>query len=116
MPTSLPWGIPISLENRPLAYINYDYFHPTFLYESFGCLLIFLLLIRITYLFRKRLDKQHTAIIFTSYLISYSIVRLSLEFIKIDITPLLFGWRWPQVISLLIIIISIFYLYRVFKK
>ncbi len=116
LPTNLPWGIPIALENRPLNYLDFSYFHPTFLYESLGCVIIFSLLITITYRFKKTLNKQQAAIIFTSYLISYSLLRFSLEFIKIDVTPLFFGIRWPQVISLLIIVTSIFYLFRVFKK
>ena len=33
-PTSLPWGIFISPEHRPAAFATYEYFHPTFLYES----------------------------------------------------------------------------------
>jgi len=29
LPTSLPWGIPISILNRPIAYLDYDYFQKT---------------------------------------------------------------------------------------
>ena len=49
------------------------------------------------------------------YMILYSILRLSLEFIRLDETPLLFGWRWPQIISfgliIFFILILIFYPY-----
>ena len=116
LPTTLPWGIPITIENRPLQYINHEFFHPTFLYESLGCLLIFIFLVIITYYFRQRLDGRRTSLIFASYLISYSLLRFSLEFIKIDVTPMFLGWRWPQVISLIIIIASTLYLFRKFKK
>src|SRR3990167_4879685 len=44
-PTSLPWSIPISLENRPLAFQTANYFHPTFLYESLWDLMGFVLLL-----------------------------------------------------------------------
>ena len=38
--TNLSWGIPIDIVNRPFEYLNYEYFQPTFLYESIGSLLI----------------------------------------------------------------------------
>lgn len=32
-PTSLPWGLEIAVAHRPVEYIGYTTFHPTFLYE-----------------------------------------------------------------------------------
>ena len=32
-PTNLPWGIPIDVANRPLKFLNFQYFHPCFFYE-----------------------------------------------------------------------------------
>lgn len=104
-PTGLPWGIPIDIWNRPLEFLNYEYFHPTFLYESLACLLIFLVLWKL-----HAIIKKETSIII--YFVGYSLTRFMLEFIKIDATPSFLGLRWPQVISLLIIITSlIFYNY-----
>ena len=40
-PTKLPWGLEIDLAHRPAGYTQYATFHPTFLYESLWCLLIF---------------------------------------------------------------------------
>jgi phosphatidylglycerol:prolipoprotein diacylglycerol transferase len=102
LPTSLPWGIPIEPLYRNLEFYNYTYFHPTFLYESLGSLLIFLALLLLHRLFLKK-SFQHYEIIIFFYLISYSILRFSLEFIRIDKTPEFLGLRWPQVASLLII-------------
>ena len=45
-PTSLPWAIYIKPENRLIEVINFDYFHPLFLYESLWCLIIFIILIK----------------------------------------------------------------------
>ena len=45
VPTNLPWKLFIPIQNRPLEFINYEFFHPTFLYESLWNLLIFILLI-----------------------------------------------------------------------
>ena len=115
LPTALPWGIPIALENRPLNYINYNFFHPTFLYESLGCLFIFLILSIMYYRWRRHLDKKKLIIIINTYLLGYALLRFSLEFIKIDQTPLVGGWRWPQIISLLIAAFSITWLVKTFK-
>jgi len=113
LPTNLPWGIPINIINRPLNYISLAYFHPTFLYESVGCLLIFLFLITINIYFIKK-NKLNT-VFFTwlvgLYMILYSVLRFSLEFIRLDETPYFLGLRWPQIISLVIISLSIFIIY-----
>lgn len=101
LPTNSLLGIPIEYNNRPMGYENFMYFHPTFLYESFGCLLIGLFLY---YKVSRRSDEK---IIVGYYALLYGIVRFFLEFIKIDPTPILFGLRWPQIISLLLIMIGI---------
>jgi len=109
LPTSLPWGIPIDLINRPWAYISSDYFQPTFLYESIGCFLIFLLLLGINfYLIKlKKLNNHNFVWMVSLYMLLYSILRFGLEFIRIDDAPIVLGLRWPQVISLALIVASI---------
>jgi phosphatidylglycerol:prolipoprotein diacylglycerol transferase len=108
-PTNLSWGIPISPFNRPAAYADYRFFHPTFLYESILCFLIFLFLAAINAraIKKNRLNNRFFIWSTASYVILYSIVRFLLEFIKIDATPLVFGLRWPQIVSLLLIISSL---------
>ncbi len=108
LPTNLPWGIPINILNRPINYTTSNFFHPTFLYESLGNLIIFsILLSSQIYLIKKnKQNYKNYVIIVSAYFILYSILRFSLEFIKIDETPVMFGWRWPQIISLAIIIIT----------
>ncbi len=96
LPTNLPWAIPIEPFYRPLEYIAFSYFHPTFLYESIACALICVILL---FMIRARV---RSATILGSYLIMYGIVRFALEYIKIDQTPLVFGMRWPQVMSLVL--------------
>lgn len=108
-PTNLPWGIPISIQNRPIEYISNPYFHPTFLYESLACFLIFIIIITTyNYLENKQalnLKAYTWSTVF--YVVSYSLIRLSLEFIRLDPTPIFLGWRWPQIFSLILIISSI---------
>lgn len=109
LPTDLPWGIPIDLINRPWSYFSNNFFQPTFLYESLGCFFIFLLLGAINlYLIRKKqLNSYYFVWMVALYMVLYSILRFGLEFIRIDEAPILFNFRWPQVISLIFIIFSV---------
>jgi phosphatidylglycerol---prolipoprotein diacylglyceryl transferase len=104
-PTNLPWGIPINFMNRPDIYLSANYFHPTFLYESLGNLIIFGVLFLIILQFLKKKWTNYK-IIFLTYLILYSILRFSMEFLRTDVTAYFFGYRWPQVFSLLVILLS----------
>jgi phosphatidylglycerol:prolipoprotein diacylglycerol transferase len=111
LPTHLPWGIPINLENRPLEFINYSFFHPTFFYESLGSIFIFFILLVAIFCYNK-LEARASMKIVSFYLFLYSTLRFLLEFIKVDQTPTLISLRWPQFISLIIMIIALI----IFKK
>ena len=118
-PTSLPWGIPIEILNRPIDHMGNQFFHPTFLYESLGNFAIFIILISIHLLVIKRrtsekINNHYTLTLL--YLVLYSILRFSLEFIRIDYTPTFFNLRTPQIISSIIIIACIILLIRLFSK
>lgn len=104
-PTSLPWSISIDLMHRPWQYLNSEYFHPAFLYESIGSLLIFAIMLLLH--FKKSANYKLRV---ASYLFLYSFLRFSLEFIRIDSTPVIFGLRWPQIMSLIIVVFLLFYL------
>lgn len=110
LPSKAPWAIPIDIINRPIAYISNQYFHPTFLYESLGNLLIFIILFSIhTYILNKK--KLSTAVfirISALYLFLYSALRYALEFLRLDPTLVLGSMRWPQIISIVIILVSIY--------
>ena len=83
IPTNLPWKVFIPLSNRPIIFSNYQFFHPTFLYESLWNLLIFILLI---YVFNKQ-NKENSilpGLITCLYLITYSFGRFWIEGLRID--------------------------------
>ena len=83
IPTNLPWKVFIPLSNRPIIFANYQFFHPTFLYESLWNLLIFILLI---YIFNKQ-NKDNSilpGLITCLYLITYSFGRFWIEGLRID--------------------------------
>ena len=113
-PTNLSWGIPIEFINRVPEFYNAEFFHPTFLYESLSNLIIFATLI----LLHKKLNTPDLKykIIIAIYLTLYSLLRLSLEFIRTDQTPVILGLRFPQIISLVIIVLIIGYFSLIFAK
>jgi len=78
LPTHLPWGIFIDINNRPVEYITTSYFHPLFAYEAFLNLILFTLM-------RKLLQKQrHPGFYLGVYLLGYGIIRFGMEFLRID--------------------------------
>ncbi|MEK7618739.1 MAG: prolipoprotein diacylglyceryl transferase [Patescibacteria group bacterium] len=111
-PTTVPWAIPIDSAHRVTGFDSAVTFHPTFLYESvadlgLGALLIILLL-----------RKKHTApgTIAVLYLLLYSLLRFSIEFLRIDIVPVWAGLRLSQWISLGLIILAVSALLHLRKK
>jgi prolipoprotein diacylglyceryltransferase len=73
--------------------------------------MIFTILIFISYRqLRLEEEKKHRfdILLVTLYMLLYSILRFSLEFIRIDYSPLIFNLRTPQVISLIMAISAIF--------
>ena len=117
LPTNGPLGIPINILNRPEQYLAAPYFQPTFLYESLGCLLIFIILISLNYYYIKREQIERNCIWLAAlYMVLYSILRFCLEFIKVDQTPIIFNLRWPQIISLIIFLIGIILIFSPHAK
>ena len=79
-PTSLPWKLYISPGHRPLGFARFDYFHPTFLYESLWDLAVFVVLV--TWL-RGRFARQPGALFFI-YVGLYSVGRFAIESVRLD--------------------------------
>ena len=105
-PTNLPWGIPIDVSNRPIEFLNYQYFHPCFFYEFILNLFIFIILFL---LLKSQMKKTvpHSGIVFSWYLILYALVRFSLEFLRTDHEPMLLGLRLGQIFAILAIIFGV---------
>ena len=83
IPTNLPWKLFIPLSNRPIIYTQFQFFHPTFLYESLWNLLIFILLI---YISNKQISDKYInpGLISCLYIITYSFGRFWIEGLRID--------------------------------
>jgi phosphatidylglycerol:prolipoprotein diacylglycerol transferase len=116
-PTNLPWKLYIPPENRPFNYLNVDYFHPTFLYESFWNLGVFALLIFLFFWGLKHPEKLKTGTLSFIYLIAYSLGRFGIEGLRMD-SLMIGSLRMAQVISLVLIAAGTFgliWLYRLKK-
>ena len=101
-PTDLPWKLYISPPHRPPGYTQYDYFHPTFLYESLWDFFVFLLLVAVL---RGRLRTRPGAVFF-AYIGLYSIGRFMIESLRLD-SFWLGSVRVPQAASVLGVVIAI---------
>ncbi len=109
-PTNVPWKLYIPLAQRPPGYTAYEYFHPTFLYESLWNLGVFALLI---YLFFRGLRSRQglkVGTLILVYLVAYSAGRLWIEGLRMD-SLMLGPLRIAQVVSLVQISLGAFGLY-----
>lgn len=112
VPTELPWKLFIPITHRPTEFINYEFFHPTFLYESILDILIFVLLLVLF----KRLSKT-PGLVACIYLILYSFARILVESYRVDSVLNIGGIPIAQIMSLaMIIFASIFVVILIRKK
>jgi len=98
-PTDLPWKLYIPLAQRPIDYRAFEYFHPTFLYESLWNLGVFALLL---VLFLKGTQGKmplRTGAIALTYALTYSLGRLWIEGLRMD-SLMLGPVRIAQLVSL----------------
>ncbi|MBI2645245.1 prolipoprotein diacylglyceryl transferase [Candidatus Uhrbacteria bacterium] len=119
------WAIPIDLAHRLTGYERYETFHPAFLYESIGDVVLFSALFCWVLLIIKKIRTkkmsgdmgiQKIGMVFFTYLIVYSVIRFGIEFFRIDTVPVLWGLRAPQWVSIDIICITVFSMaYMVYK-
>ncbi|MFV0556175.1 MAG: prolipoprotein diacylglyceryl transferase [Lactovum sp.] len=95
--------LPEFIQNQMM--INDSYRQPTFLFESIGTFLGFLLII----LFRHRLKFLKSGDIFAFYLIWYGIIRAVVEGMRTD-SLMLYNLRVSQWLSLILVIIGLIFL------
>jgi phosphatidylglycerol:prolipoprotein diacylglycerol transferase len=104
-PTDLPWKLYIPPASRPLEYISFEYFHPTFLYESIWNLSVFSLLLLLFFRSLKPNSPIKTGTLALVYLIVYSIGRFLVEGLRTD--SLMAGQlRTAQIVSLILITVG----------
>ena len=101
-PTDLPWKLYISPPHRPAGFAQFDFFHPTFLYESLWDLAVFLVLIG---WLRPKLRGRPGALFFC-YVGLYSIGRFAIEALRLD-SFWIGAFRVPQIASVIGVAIAI---------
>ena len=106
-PTRLPWAVEIEPPFRPEAYAEFATFHPTFLYESLGTLLLAGALL----LVERRGDLRRGSL-FGLYLVGYGVLRFLLELIRTDTTFRLLGLSRNGWVALLVVVGSTAWLVR----
>lgn len=99
-PTNLPWKLFIPIPQRPLGFEGFEYFHPTFLYESLWNLSVLSLLLTLFHRACKPNSQIKDGTIFLVYLVTYSIGRFWIEGLRTDSLMLFNLLRIAQVISL----------------
>ena len=87
-PTSLPWGLEISPGSRPLGYVRFTTFHPTFLYE-----LIFNLALAAALVWLGHHRTIRPPGLFALYVTGYSAFRIFEESLRVDPSEHFLGLR-----------------------
>lgn len=102
-PTDVPWAIYIPYENRIKGFENYEYFHPTFWYESILNYINFVILLY----FRNSKFYKNDGQVLSLYLLNYGIIRFFIEFQRFD-TDKFLGIRIAHIFSIIAIIVGAF--------
>ncbi len=111
-PTDLPWKIFIDPAHRLPAYLDVDYYHPLFLYESLWNFFNMFLLIWIS---RRYAERLKSGDIFLVYLIVYPVGRFFLDFLRLD-ASLIGGININQTIMGIVALCSAGFLYFRHRK
>lgn len=96
-PTTLPWGLEIDARKIPDGYEVGTLFHPTFLYESLGLLVLMVILLQI-----DRRAGLREGRLFLVYAAGYSVLRFFVEGLRIDPARSASGLRLNQWVSLVV--------------
>ena len=105
-PTTLPWALRVSAgKAQEAGFPAGTTFHPTFLYESLGCLVLALALIKIDQRWRPRDGR-----LFGMYVAGYTFLRFFVESLRIDTAKHFGGLRLNQWTSIIVFVFAIMYL------
>ena len=111
-PTNLPWKLYISPSHRPEQYISFEYFHPTFLYESLLDVLIFFVLLAVM----RKYSSKYPGLTLCIYLVLYSFVRILIESLRVDSALDIYGVPIAKIISVILITCGIIGSVTIIKK
>lgn len=112
LPCNLPWKLYIAPQYRPLEYFSYSYFHPTFLYESIWCVIVFLIL----FLLMRKSKKYCAGMVFYAYFMLYSIGRFVIEGIRVDSVLNIGKIPIAQIVSVIVFLVGMIGYIYCYKK
>ena len=105
-PTTLPWALEVSNNVAVKAgYAAGTTFHPTFLYESVGCVVLAWLLIRL----ERRINPARGRL-FAWYVAGYTVLRFATESIRIDASHNVGGMRLNQWVAIGVFVAAVLFL------
>jgi len=105
-PTTLPWALKVSGNIAEKAgYAAGTTFHPTFLYESVGCVVLAWLLIRL----ERRITPARGRL-FAWYVVGYTVLRFGTESIRIDTAHHVGGMRLNQWVAIGVFAVAVLFL------
>ena len=104
-PTTLPWGLEIAPQYRPVGFEQSSTFHPTFLYELLWCLAAAAVLIWLDRRFRLGHGK-----VFALYVVLYTAGRFWIEALRIDTVTEIGGFRLNNYTSLILFLAALAWL------
>ncbi|MFM8836929.1 MAG: prolipoprotein diacylglyceryl transferase [Actinomycetota bacterium] len=111
-PTDLAWALQVSAAKAQAAGFEAGTtFHPTFLYESIGCLAICLGLIK-----AERRRRYRDGTLFAIYVAAYTFLRFFVESLRIDTAKSVGGLRFNQWTSIVVFACAVIYLVASSKK
>jgi prolipoprotein diacylglyceryl transferase len=100
-PTDLPWGLEISLDNRPAGYGQYATFHPTFLYEALWNVLLCVVLVKV-----DEARKLRPGRVFVLYVAGYTFARFFVEGLRVDEANTIAGLRVNEWVSAIVFLLA----------
>jgi prolipoprotein diacylglyceryl transferase len=105
-PTTLPWALKVSGNIAEKAgYTAGTTFHPTFLYESVGCLVLAWLLIRL----EGRIAPARGRL-FAWYVAGYTVLRFGTESLRVDASHQVGGMRLNQWVAIAVFAVAVLFL------
>ncbi len=98
----MAWKLYISPAHRPPGFGQFEYFHPTFLYESIWDFAVFVALVS----WLRPSLRQYPGALFFCYIGLYSIGRFAIEALRLD-SFWLGNFRVPQLASVLGVLVAV---------
>jgi prolipoprotein diacylglyceryl transferase len=100
--TTLPWGLEIDDKHLPDGFASGTLFHPTFLYEAIGNIVLMAVLLQV-----DRRARLRPGQLFFVYVAGYATLRFFVEALRIDPAKSAGGLRLNQWTSIVMVVVSV---------